>query len=124
MKVRAIALCGAIFLLTSMAVASAHTTLVGSKPSKGALLKIAPTSITLKFDDPLLTLSGHLINKIALTDPSMKVVALNKTKVHGSVVEAQISTPLSKPGKYMVSYRVAAQDGHIVTGSFSFTLRN
>jgi methionine-rich copper-binding protein CopC len=104
-------------------VAYAHTTLIASQPGKGAVVKIAPTTITLKFEDPLLTLKGHAINKVALVDPHSKKIALSSVLVTGAVVTAHIAAPLTEAGKYQVSYRVSAQDGHIVTGSYFFTLQ-
>ena len=124
MKSRSILLSAALLLALGIAPASAHTTLIGSSPSKGAVLKVSPKNITLKFEEPLLTLKGHTINRITLADPKKAPIALEKMSVVGQSVLAQISSPLTLPGKYKVSYRVAAQDGHVVTGSFFFTLQN
>ena len=124
MKTKIFLLSGALFLSLGVGQASAHTTLIASTPSKGAILKTAPSNISLKFEEPLLTLKGHIINKITLTDPKNANIALGKIVVSGASVTAQILTRVTTLGKYRVTYRVAAQDGHVVTGSFLFTLQN
>jgi methionine-rich copper-binding protein CopC len=123
-KTKSTLLSAALLLALGISPASAHTTLIGSNPSKGSVLNVSPKTITLKFEEPLLTLKAHTINRITLSDPKNKVIALEKLSVIGESVLAQISSPLTSPGKYKVSYRVAAQDGHVVSGSYFFTLQN
>ncbi|MEJ0014251.1 MAG: copper resistance CopC family protein [Actinomycetota bacterium] len=103
-------------------VASAHTVLIGSNPSKSSVIKTLPAKITLKFADPLLTLGKHAINKVVVTDPKGVVVTTDKDLVKGAVLTDPISVVSPIIGIYKVSYRVSAQDGHIVTGSYTFTL--
>ena len=114
----------ALFLSLGISSASAHPTLIGSTPSKGAVLKVSPKIISLRFEEPLLTLKGHTINRVTLQDSKNLNIPLGKISVIGQSVIAQITTPLTTLGKYRVNYRVAAQDGHVVTGSYFFTLQN
>ena len=114
----------AVLLTVGTPVASAHTTLISASPSKNSIISSAPSKILLTFEDPLLTLKGHQINKVVLTDSAKQIVPLSVIKVDGAKVIAQLATRLTKTGNYTVMYRVSAQDGHIVTGSYIFTLRN
>ena len=112
-----------LLVIIGTPVAYAHTVLIGSTPTNGSKLQILPTKITLKFADPLLTLGKRAINRIVVTDPMNKVVTVGKDLVRGAVLTHSIvdETPIN--GVYRVSYRVSAQDGHVVIGAFSFTLQ-
>jgi len=120
-----ISLVGAIGLVVAgTSVASAHTVLIFSSPAKGAKIKVLPAKITLKFADPLLTLGTKAINKVVVSDPTNTVITSGKDVVHGAVLTDPLVDAKPVSGIYKVSYRVSAQDGHIVTGAFTFTLQN
>ena len=112
------------FAVGGVSVASAHTELIASSPAKGSMVKVLPRKITLKFADPLLTLAKRSINRVIVTDPHSKVVTTGKDKVKGAILTdpMTIANPIS--GIYKANYRVSAQDGHIVTGSYTFKLQN
>jgi len=119
-----IALLTSALVLSGVSVASAHTVLISSNPGKGSTIKIWPSKITLKFADPLLTLGKQAINKVVVTDPDNFLVSTGVTNVKGAVLTVPLVNVTPVTGKYKVSYRVSAQDGHIVTGSFTFKLQN
>lgn len=104
--------------------ASAHTVLIASTPIKGSKVKTLPTRITLKFADPLLTLGKRAINRVLVADPKGSVITTGEDLVKGAVLTDPIVDAKPINGIYKVSYRVSAQDGHIVTGTFFFTLQN
>lgn len=104
--------------------ASAHTVLIASNPAKGSVIKVLPATITLKFADPLLTLGKRAINRVVVTNPNSQVVTTGKDLVKGAVLTDPVNVTHPVAGIYKVSYRVSAQDGHIVTGSFTFKLQN
>ncbi len=112
------------FLVMGTSSASAHTVLVASNPAKGSTIRVVPTMITLRFADPLLTLGKRAINNVLVFDPHNSPLGTGKTLVRGALITVQLAKPATLKGKYRVTYRVAAQDGHIVTGSFTFTLQN
>jgi len=119
-----IALLTSALVLSGVSVASAHTVLISSNPGKGSTIKIWPGKITLKFADPLLTLGKRAINKVVVTDPDNFLVSTGVTTVKGAILTAPLVNVTPVTGTYKVSYRVSAQDGHIVTGSFTFKLQN
>ena len=110
--------------VTGVSVASAHTVLIASNPAKGSTIKILPAKITLKFADPLLTLGKRAINRVVVTDPKSRIVTTGKDIVKGAVLTDSMTTITPIAGLYNVNYRVSAQDGHIVTGSFTFKLQS
>ncbi len=113
-----------LVIVVGTSTASAHTVLIASTPSKGSTVKVLPNKITLKFADPLLTLGKRAINLVVVTDPKNTVITTGRNLVKGAVLTDPIVDAKPLSGMYKVSYRVSAQDGHIVTGAFSFTLQN
>jgi hypothetical protein len=113
-----------VLTLAGVSVASAHTVLIYSNPAKGSSMKVLPTKITLKFADPLLTLGKRAINRVVVTDSSGAVITTGADLVKGATLTDPFVSKKLEPGLFKVSYRVSAQDGHIVIGAFDFTLLN
>jgi methionine-rich copper-binding protein CopC len=97
--------------------ASAHNALAGSTPAAGSTLTTAPTSVTLHFEEPPLS-SGMAV---AVTAPDQSLVSPGSPVLTGSDVVASLA-PLTASGTYSVAWRVVADDGHPVTGTFTFTV--
>jgi methionine-rich copper-binding protein CopC len=114
----------AIFLTMGLSAANAHTVLVAANPSSGTLVKTLPKVITLRFAEPLLTLAGKVINRVSVVDPRGQVVTGVKNLTRGTVLTNVFTINSAQSGRYKVSYRVSAQDGHVVTGTYTFTLQN
>jgi methionine-rich copper-binding protein CopC len=111
-----------VLLITSPS-AFAHTSLITSNPARGSVILKLPSKIALTFDDSLLTLGKTAINRVVVTDPTGVVITSGIDVVKGAVVTDAFKAGQSSRGKYTVSYRVSALDGHIVTGKFTFTLK-
>jgi methionine-rich copper-binding protein CopC len=114
----------AAITVTGISTASAHTVLISSNPAKGSIIKVLPSKITLTFADPLLTLGKKIVNKVSVVDPEEHVITTGQDVTKGAVLTDQFLGSSVKSGRYKVIYRVSAQDGHIVTGSFFFTVRS
>ncbi len=111
-------LVGAIALSVAAALpASAHDVLTGSDPADGAVLKTAPTTVTLTFDqtvqnfEPVMTVTG----------PNGNQFQTGSTEVRDNTVSTAVAGS-GPAGRYTVGYRVVSADGHPVTGSVSYTL--
>jgi methionine-rich copper-binding protein CopC len=50
------------------------------------------------------------------------VISIGETKVVGKSLVVALSDLEAVPGKYLVTYRMASPDGHVVSGSYRFTL--
>jgi methionine-rich copper-binding protein CopC len=97
--------------------ASAHNALAGSTPAAGSTLTTAPTSVTLNFEEPPLS-SGMAV---VVTAPDKSRVSPGSPVLTGSDVVTPLA-PLTASGTYSVAWRVVADDGHPVTGTFTFTV--
>src|SRR4051794_16758488 len=103
--------------MVPVATAHAHAELMSSSPAAGH--KVAATrTVTLRYDDVV----------------ELPPRALRITGPNGMAVPVQASRPDPKtlagrlgrdpmPGRYAVAWRIIADDGHIVSGTFSFVVR-
>ena len=105
-------------LLLSATAAYAHVDLVSSTPAVNATVT-APARLTLTFSDAVVpAFSGfELINSAGATVAVRTSVSEDRKSISG--VPAQRLTS----GRYTVNWRIAAGDGHRMTGSFAFTVR-
>ena len=97
--------------------ASAHDSVVGTQPTSGATLSVAPTSVVLHLEEP----PAELGNSIAVTAPGGASVTSGDTTITGSDVSVAL-VPLTADGVYRVAYRIVSDDGHPVTGAYTWTL--
>jgi len=103
--------------------AFAHTSLVTSNPVQSAVISKLPSKISLTFDDALLTLGKTAINHVVVTDPTGVIITSGVDVVKRTVLSDAFKAGQFSKGKYSVSYRVSAQDGHIVIGKFTFSVK-
>ncbi|MEA2631497.1 MAG: copper transport protein, partial [Chloroflexota bacterium] len=110
-----IALTGVLVLAGS---AAAHALPVGSDPAAGATLATGPTAVTITFGERP---DSHL-STIEVLDANGNDVSAGPTTVVGS--DGLVLTVPLQPlptGVYTVAWRtVAADDGHVGSGSFAF----
>jgi len=107
----------AALLLAALSCASAfaHAHLVQSAPGDGDLLKVAPPSVELVFNEPIdITAAAHV-------DPQGVVAQLRKPQGVGARVTLPLPEGLGQ-GSHLVSYRVISEDGHSVSGSLVFSI--
>src|SRR5436853_7710660 len=110
----------ALMIVASPRVAFAHPRLKRSVPAAGQQLSVVPDMLRLWFSEepeiPLtsLTLSDDTGNRVQLG-------AIERDSVDKSGVAAHITSALT-PGRYVVTWRTAAADGHPTHGSFTFTV--
>jgi len=97
--------------------ASAHDAFVGSTPKAGSTVTAAPTSVTVSFEEP--PLAAGLA--VAVTAPDKTLVTSGDPVLTGSDVVSAL-VPLTRSGTYTVAWRIVADDGHPVTGTFTFAL--
>ena len=109
-------------LALTAAPASAHTQLVGSSPAAGSTIRALPESVELTFGDPLLTEGGQEVNHVTVTDPMNARISAAHTDVEGDVASTVLSPSMVMDGDYRVTFRVVSADGHVVEGSFTFTV--
>ncbi|MER7558940.1 copper resistance protein CopC [Nocardioides sp. NPDC126508] len=99
--------------------AQAHAALESSTPAEGDVLEVAPTEVTLTFNE-----SVNLLPK------SIQVFAPDGTRVEdgravhpgGTNRAVRIGLSSSQRGTYLVSWRVVSADSHPLAGAFTFSV--
>ncbi|GAB3053803.1 hypothetical protein GCM10027053_13030 [Intrasporangium mesophilum] len=95
-------------------VAAAHDVLERTNPSDGATVDRLPGAVVLTFAEAPLSLGTQVV----VTGPTGNVASGTPTIDGRDVTQALL--PTAPAGDYTVTYRVTSDDGHPVSGSFSF----
>ncbi|CAM3837258.1 copper resistance protein CopC [Smaragdicoccus niigatensis] len=105
------------FLLAAVGPAQAHTTAIAVDPADGAQLSTSPKSVTITFTEaPQADFAA-----LSVVGPDGGQWTDGEPTVDGERLTVAVRE-LGPAGKYTIAYRVAAQDGHPITGSSTFTL--
>jgi len=115
-----IALTGAIFLALPASPVSAHTVLVNSTPQGESVISSLPPDITISFAEDLIDIGNS--NAIKVLDEAGLDVSQGEVLVSGPTISKAL-IPSDKKGIFKVEYRAVASDGHVIEGSYSFTLQ-
>ncbi len=107
-------------VLTTMAIVTSpafgHAKLLSSSPAANAELAVAPTVLNLQFSEAA---------QLAVLKLSAAGVAIPLKIDRGATaaVRVSIALPALAPGVYRVEWTaLAADDGHVTKGTFSFTI--
>ena len=96
--------------------AAAHSPLISSSPADGDVLAAVPNAIEIKFRGTArlvrLTLTGAQSGEVTLSDEHLMVENHRHT----------VALPAIAADEYEVRWRALSADGHLVKGSFSFTV--
>lgn len=104
-------------VLAFTAPAFAHSQTLETSPESGATLAILPDSVTITLDEKPMDL-GHAL---VVTGPDGVAVSDPEPIITGHSISAPIIAD-GPAGEYKVGYRVVSSDGHVVTGSYTFTV--
>lgn len=112
----------AVLLLAGIAAlgapaATAHTALTASDPPADATLSAGPNRVSATFNEDL----QPTFAAMTVVGPDGALWSSGDPEVHGAVASVAVR-PLGPSGKYTVNYRVTSADGHVVSGSWSFTV--
>ena len=111
-----------ISIVLGISPCSAHTSLLSSTPAINSKLAKPPTMISLQFDEDLIVLGSNETNKVSVTNANGAEFVLGKSRVLGSILEANLDNNNMNSGEFTVKYRVVSADGHVVSSSFHFTI--
>ncbi|WP_433493955.1 copper resistance CopC family protein [Micromonospora sp. CA-248089] len=106
----------AAFALLPAAPAAAHNSLTGSDPRDGARLAAAPERIELRF----LATPKEATTEVTVTGPDNVAATGGAPAFSGKRVTVPFRPGAA--GLYIVTYRLASDDGHPVKGEIRFTL--
>ena len=124
MKIRISLLLSALFFLPILnsPAAQAHAALESTVPAKGAIVAKTTNKVTMNFGEDILVIAGKNPNSIVVSDSRGKKVSFGVATISGAKISSALKAPLSS-GKYTVKYRVVSADGHVVAGSYTFTVK-
>ncbi len=110
-------LIGLILTLTlASAAASAHARLQSSVPAADSQLSAAPASLTLNFSEK----AQLAVLKLTSGNAVIPITVDRSAAASATVV---VALPALAPGKYQVQWSaLAADDGHMTKGTFSFSI--
>ncbi len=96
--------------------AAAHSPLTSSSPADGDVLAAAPQAIKMKFRS-----TARLV-RLALTGAQSGDVTLSEEHLMVEKHRHTVALPAIVADEYEVRWRALSADGHLVKGSFSFTV--
>ena len=95
-----------------------HTHLAASSPKADEVVRAAPAEISLTFT----TRPEVPLTKVMLLRADSTPVRLEAVKAGKDTMTVVARVPVSLPaGGYIVSWRTASRDGHVVRGSYRFS---
>lgn len=97
--------------------AAAHTVLTSSEPAADATLTTGPARVSATFNENL----QPAFAAMTVVGPDGNLWSSGEPEVRDAVVSVAVR-PLGPSGRYTVNYRVTSADGHVVVGSWSFTV--
>ena len=98
--------------------ASAHDQLVSSNPEDGAELDQQPKWLEMNFSGDIQEVGSEV--KVVVDG---KDVSAGELTVEGKKLSVALPDDL-KPGDYKVTWRVVSQDGHPISGDYSFAIKD
>jgi len=111
----------AAFMLAALVVAapaaSAHTVLTGTDPVADSTVDTGPNRVTATFNEEL----QPTFVAMTVVGPDGNLWSQGDATVEGATAGVGLR-PLGPSGRYTVNYRVTSDDGHVVSGSWSFTV--
>lgn len=111
-----LSLIGALALLVlPLSPAEAHTRLRDLNPADGSALAAAPSAVTMIFTDKVLAGTA----RIEIEGPDGEVPVT--VTMSGATVTGALPTSVSS-GAYTLTWRVAAADGHPISGTSTFSV--
>ena len=106
------------FTLLWSAPASAHDRLVSSNPEHGEELDEQPDWLEMEFSGQLQQVGAEIKVMHDGTD-----VSAGEITIEDRTLKSALPDDL-KPGAYTVNWRVVSEDGHPISGTFDFTLKD
>ena len=109
--------------LSSISGAQAHSSVVKTVPEYQSMLQELPSEVSIQFSDEPLSLKGKAINSITVVNPDGLVISQKVTEIDGEKLIVKVDNVDAVAGTYSVKYRMASADGHVISGSYRFDLK-
>ncbi len=109
-----------VLLLVWPTYLAAHAKLASSNPAADEIVGVAPKSILLTFNKPV----ESTFSSIRIFDQNNAAIKLDKSEhKNGNAKTLQAMLPPLSSGKYKVSWRIVATDGHKMKNEFFFSIK-
>lgn len=111
-----------LLLIVAMAVSGtplawAHAVRVAADPAPDATVSSGPARVSATFNEQMQSSFAAM----TVVGPDGNLWSEGAPEVQGATVSVAVR-PLGPTGSYTVNYRVTSADGHVASGSWSFTL--
>lgn len=110
------AILGASLLFGSVSPAWSHTDVSSTTPKDGSTVEAGSNTVSVSFNDDILNLADS--SEIVVVDSENRSLKVECLKVEGKEIQAVVY--FETAGEYRVTWRTVAEDGHPLTGKFSF----
>lgn len=110
------AILGASLLFGSVSPAWSHTDVSSTTPKDGSTVEAGSNIVSVSFNDDILNLADS--SEIVVVDSENRSLKVECLKVEGKEIQAVVY--FETAGEYRVTWRTVAEDGHPLTGKFSF----
>ena len=111
------ALGAAALVLASASPVAAHSLLLDSSPAAASTVA-APHQLTLRFNNRI----EKPLSRLRVVNERGAAQTLAVLASDGPADRVTAALPALAPGAYRVEWQVLSTDGHIVSGSFAFTV--
>ena len=103
-------------LLLAMASSYAHTTVTSTIPGNGSVLAESPPVIEIRFKDHA-RLTSVVVSHAGRADRQLDFTPKE------SATSFSIPSPALEAGQNTIGWKALSMDGHVVSGSFSLTIK-
>ena len=105
--------------LPGVRTAFAHAALVRSDPSRRAVLAQQPAQIRLWFNEKI----EREYSSVSVVDAAGRTISTEQAQASPDDPKVLVlALPSLSAGRYSVRYRINSVDGHVVEGSYDFTI--
>lgn len=105
-------------LLAMLVPATAHSPLERSVPAEGAELAAVPEKIDMTFAAPARVMKVEMTHTNGDASGTVTVDIPTRDKIE----TISLTPDFMGAGAYRVDWRALSEDGHVITGTFSFTV--
>ena len=110
------AILGASLIFGSVSTAWSHTDVSLTSPKDGSAVEAGSNIVSVSFNNEILNLADS--SEIVVVDSENRTLKVECLKVDGKEIQAVVY--FETAGEYRVTWRTVAEDGHPLTGKFSF----
>lgn len=106
-----------LLLMTGQTTALAHSKMTASTPKDGSTVAAGLSQIELNFSKPL------RLSVVHVRDANKHDITLKSTLPATFAAVVKIHVDSLTPGSYEVAWTAVAEDGHVMKGTFAFSVK-